>query len=198
MYKRTSAEWLQRAREGDTEAFSELVEPFRQLAYSVAVRLVGYSYAEDVVMDAYLKAWQALPSFRGRVLKSWLLRIVRNVAMDRIRYEARRPTVSLDAPHGRANEGDSVAAASQDVPDDGIESPAEILGRREDVVQVRTALKGLSDLYRTSLLLRYADGLSYREIAAATGVSIGTVMSRLHNGKRRLTALLTSQHGITS
>ena len=185
---------LQRAQQGDIDAFTELFEPLRRRVYAVAVRLVGLSDAEDVVMDTYLKAWQGIPEFRGRGLKSWLLRIARNASLDRIRYHARRPTVSLDTTVGE--EGDAGRGGpSRDVEDDSVDNPVEALLRRETISTVRAALVKLPELYRVSLLLRYADGLSYSEISVATGVSLGTVMSRLHNGKRRLGKLLKSFGG---
>jgi RNA polymerase sigma-70 factor (ECF subfamily) len=186
---------LQRAQNGDAEAFAELFEPLRRLAYSVSVRFVGASEAEDVVMDAYLKAWQALPGFRGRDLKSWLLRITRNTALDRIRRQARRPTVSLDAGRPSDSETNRSGAVTRDVEDENAITPDDRLARNEDIGGVKAALALLPELYRISLLLRYADGLSYSEIAVATDVAVGTVMSRLHNGKRRLKRLLNREDG---
>ncbi len=185
---------LKRAQQGDIEAFTELFEPMRRMVYAVAVRMVGVSDAEDVVMDTYLKAWQGLPGFRGRGLKSWLLRIARNTALDRIRYQSRRPTVPLDAV-GAEERGEYGGQPSRDVVDDTVDDPGEALARHEDIVVVRDVIGSLPDHYRITLLLRYADGLSYSEIASVTEVALGTVMSRLHNGKRWMLKRLKSFDG---
>jgi RNA polymerase sigma-70 factor (ECF subfamily) len=175
---------LEQARRGDAEAFARLFEPWRATLYSVACRLVGESDAEDVVMDTYLKAWRALPGFSGRsALRTWLYRIAHNCALDCLR--ARRHTVSENEGRERDDDG-----AARDWPDTKQRSPAEAVAGAEVTDLVGQAMAQLGDEHRTTLLLRFADELSYAEIAAATGVSIGTVMSRLFNGRRRLQRLL--------
>ena len=77
---------LEKAGNGDMDAFAELFEPLRSMAYAVACRIVGANDAEDVVMKAYLKAWQSLPRFRGgSSTKTWLYRITYNVTCDWLR-----------------------------------------------------------------------------------------------------------------
>lgn len=171
------------AREGDAEAFSALLEELRPLAYAVALRLVGPQDAEDVVMDAYVKAWQALPGFSGRSsLKTWLYRITWNCATDALRRRARL----REMPFPTGSDGEPLEPAA---PDTAATAADEVSGR-DLAERLGACLAHLPDAQRTTLLLRFADGLSYKEIAAATGVSIGTVMSRLFNGRRRLRALL--------
>jgi RNA polymerase sigma-70 factor (ECF subfamily) len=178
---------LRRAQQGDMEAFATLFEPLRATALTVAARYVGRSDAEDVVMNAFLKAWQGVPSMRGRNLKGWLLQIVRHCALDIIRKRQRHPHQTLDAPY--VTDGPT---REQQIDDPTADSPGELAARHDDTHRVQLALGELPALYRISLLLRYADGLGYSEIAEATGVSIGTVMSRLHNGKRILRKQLTA------
>jgi RNA polymerase sigma-70 factor (ECF subfamily) len=197
MTGRADQSLLRSARQGSIEAFAELFEPLRATAVAVATRYVGTSDAEDVVMDAFLKAWQGLPQFRGQRLKSWLLQIVRRAALDRIRSRARRHSVSLDAPASGSPQHDPAQTPSRDISDPTAATPDETATQHETVRNVQLAMTQLSDLYRISLQLRYTDNLSYSEIADATGVSIGTVMSRLHNGKRRLRQLLASSYEAT-
>jgi RNA polymerase sigma-70 factor (ECF subfamily) len=83
-----------------------------------------------------------------------------------------------------------------DLPDPAQRSPSEVVAGAETESLVNAALTQLSDEHRTTLLLRFADGLSYSEIAAATAVSIGTVMSRLFNGRRKLVKLLSQESGV--
>lgn len=179
-----TAELLGRAQQGDLDAFAELFEPQRKAVYAVACRLVGPVDAEDVVMDSFLKAWQALPRFGGRSsLQTWLYRIAHNCAVDFLRARERRKE---QAPAFRETAEDALAR----LPDPDQERPDEVLAGDETARAVAEALGRLPPEHRTTLELRYTDGLDYSEIAAATGVSIGTVMSRLFYGKRKLKKLL--------
>jgi RNA polymerase sigma-70 factor, ECF subfamily len=175
MERPESALLMDRARQGDVDAFAELFEQLRSRVFTVAWRLVGSNDAEDVVMETYLKAWKALPGFNQRAsLETWLYRIAHNCAVDVLRK--RRPL-----PDGQREPVDVEALA-----DPRARPPDEAAAASDLAREVRQALDTLSPEHRTALRLRYSDGLSYAEIAAATGVSIGTVMSRLFNGKRRL------------
>jgi RNA polymerase sigma-70 factor (ECF subfamily) len=180
-----SVELLDRARAGDAEAFASVFEALRPVVFAVACRLVGPDDANDVVMDAYLKAWQSLPGFRGgSSLRTWLYRITRNCALDRLRRRTReRAWVVHDEEGG----------GPPDVPDPGEPGPDARLEQAEERTLVRTAMAQLSQEHRVALELRYADGLSYAELAAATGVSIGTVMSRLFHAKRRLSRIIRGE-----
>lgn len=171
---------LERAQQGDAEAFARLFESFRASVFAVAVRLVGPDEADDVVMDTYLRAWQALPGFRGRsAIKSWLYRIAYNASIDAIRKRQRRHEVAAPVDE----EGRSLL---EEVPDERPANPAGRIELEDERATLEKALVLLAHEHRVTLELRYSEGMSYAEIAAATGVPIGTVMSRLFNGKRRL------------
>ena len=177
---------LQRARDGDMDAFCTLFEGLRSRALGVATRMVGPDEAEDVVMDAFLRAWQGLPRFRAQsALNTWLYRIVHNCALDRIRHHARRP----ESRSGVNEEGEDWL---ERMPDEKGLRPDQYLERQEEAGAVTSALAGLPGIHRLALELRYGEGLSYGEIAAATGVSIGTVMSRLFHAKRKMKRILTA------
>lgn len=168
-------------------AFTELFEPLRPGLFRVALRLVGPDEAEDVVMETYLKAWQSLPKFReGSKLKTWLYRIAYNSSIDVIRQRGRRKETSI-------SQHEDGEAAVRDIPDTNQPGPDELVEKNELVATVRTALERLPEPHRVALQLRYTDGLSYLEIAAATNVSMGTVMSRLFNGKRKLRQILEAE-----
>lgn len=178
---------LDRARSGDMDAFAEVFEHYRPLLLRIAYRYVGSTDADDVVMDTFLKVWRALPGFKGASsLKTWLCRIVRNCALDHLRRQRRTDgrASSLDRldEDGRPVE-ERVADARAVSPDQGA-LRAELVRMLED------AIAGLPDHHRITIELRELDGCSYREVAAATGVSIGTVMSRLHHARRRLRSIL--------
>jgi RNA polymerase sigma-70 factor (ECF subfamily) len=174
---------LDRARQGDADAFAAVFEDLRPAVFAVASRLVGPVDANDVVMDTYLKAWQSLPGFRGQSsLKSWLYRIARNCALDCLRRQKR------EGQHVVADPDD---AAARSVADERQVPPDRQLESEETRASVQEGLARLSAEHRLILELRYADGLSYAELASATGVSIGTVMSRLFHAKRRLRRVLS-------
>lgn len=186
-----STELLQRARQGDVDAFAELFEAARPMVYAVACRLVGPTDAEDVVMDTYLKAWKALPSFGGRAaVRTWLCRIAHHGAVDRVR--ARRHEVDPVLPAGEDGEERSLLDM---VPDPRQRLPSDEAAASDTGAQIQAALDTLSEEHRVALMLRFSDGLSYAEIAAATNVSIGTVMSRLFNGRRKLMKKLREGKG---
>ncbi|MDD5705412.1 MAG: sigma-70 family RNA polymerase sigma factor [Kiritimatiellae bacterium] len=181
-----SQDWLKRAREGDAEAFAQSFEALRPLVYAVAARLAGPDDAEDVTMETFLRAWQGVRHFDGRAsLKSWLYRIAHNCAIDFIRRRQRRREV----PPETDAEGRELIEA---MPDKCAAHPASRMEGAETRNLVERALRQLPDEHRVTLMLRYSDGLSYGEIAAATGVPIGTVMSRLFNGKRKMMGIWRS------
>jgi RNA polymerase sigma-70 factor (ECF subfamily) len=174
---------LQQARAGDVEAFAALFEPLRSKIHAVAVRMVGPADADDVVMETYLKAWGALPRFGGRsALGTWLCRIARNQALDMLRKRQRH---SIKEVHGEDAE-----LLREREPDPSQPTAVEQIMRAETQASVREALDCVPEPHRTTLLMRFVDDLSYSEIAAAMQVSIGTVMSRLHNAKHKLRAAL--------
>ena len=178
---------LARARGGDMDAFAALFEGFRPLLHRLAYRLVGPNDCEDVVMDTYLKVWKALPGFRGRSsLKNWLCRVLRNCALDHLRQRQRR-----DARHVITHDtDDGPAPVLEAMPDETSPGPDRQAELSDLGTILSRAVAQLSIDHRTALLLREVDGFSYKEVAAATGVAVGTVMSRLFNAKRRLRQLL--------
>ena len=175
-----------KARLGDMDAFAAVFEGMRADVYKVAYRLVGADDANDIVMDAFLKAWQAIPRFVGRSsLRTWLYRITYNCAIDYLRSRQRRGEESLSSG--------SEESGVREVADETSGRPDEIVAGRELAEEMALALSLLPYEHRVTLELRYSDGLNYLEIASATGVSVGTVMSRLFNGKRKLRKLLEAE-----
>jgi RNA polymerase sigma-70 factor (ECF subfamily) len=173
---------LHAARNGSVDAFATIFEAFRPVVFSVALRLVGSAEADDVVMDTYIKAWKALPGFDARAsVKTWLFRITHNCALDHLRSRRRL----REEPLPEFEDGEPIG-----LPLEGEPGPDEQVMRSELGQRIEQGMQQLPPVMRTTLLLRFADGLSYRDIATATGVSIGTVMSRIFNGRRRLQALL--------
>ncbi|MBI4638989.1 MAG: sigma-70 family RNA polymerase sigma factor [Candidatus Rokubacteria bacterium] len=175
---------VERCRRGDRDAFEPLVEKYRarvwRLAYNV---LRDREEAWDVAQEAFVRAWQALPSFRGHsAFYTWLFRITLNVAADRARQRASQGR-ALGADRVPEEEWDRVMAERDALPDDSA-------ARTEERERILRALDALPAPQRTIIMLSDLQGLTYREIAEALEIPMGTVMSRLHNARKRLRALL--------
>ena len=175
---------VERCRNGDVAAFEPLVEKYRERVWRLAFNyLRDREEAWDVAQDAFIRAWQALPSFRGQsAFYTWLFRIVINVATDRARQRAAR---------GRAFGTDPVPEEDWDrvlvEPGGGPDAAAARAEQRE---RIRRALNALPEHHRAIIMLSDLEGLSYREIAEVLDIPMGTVMSRLHNARKRLRDVL--------
>jgi RNA polymerase sigma-70 factor, ECF subfamily len=171
---------IERCRAGDLAAFEPLVEKYRQRVYRLAYNVLrDPDEAWDVAQDAFIRAFQALPSFRGdSAFYTWLFRIVMNVARDRARQHAAR---------GRAFGTERVDEKDWDrVLVDQATSPDAHATQVEERDRIARALATLSEPHRAIIMLSDLEGLSYREIAEVLNIPMGTVMSRLHNARRRL------------
>jgi RNA polymerase sigma-70 factor (ECF subfamily) len=174
---------LERFASGDRDALEELFRRYRAPAYRVAHRLLGQEAdALDAVQDGFVKALTHLDTFQGRSsFKTWLLRVVSNAALDLGRQRGRREAFSLDGIPS-AN-GEVLLPTRTDNPLAGLE--------REDLRRaLDAALATVSDAQRQTFVLHAEAGLSYREVAEALGISIGTVMSRLYYTRQKLRACL--------
>jgi len=175
---------VERSQAGDLAAFEQLVEKYRERVWRLAYHhLRDREEAWDVAQEAFVRAWQALPSFRGQsAFYTWLFRIVVNVATDRGRQRAARAR-ALGTEQVPAEELDRLMAAAGVAPDDAAR-------RLEERERIQQALRALPEHHRTIIMLSDLEGLSYREIAEVLSIPIGTVMSRLHNARKRLRELL--------
>jgi RNA polymerase sigma-70 factor (ECF subfamily) len=171
---------VERCQAGDLSAFEPLVEKYRQRVWRLAYNVLrDREEAWDVAQDAFIRAYQALPSFRGQsAFYTWLFRIVMNLAADRARQRAAR---------GRAFGTERVGEEEWEraMMDQGA-SPDASAVQTEDRERIIRALETLSDDHRAIIMLGDVEGLSYREMAEVLEVPIGTVMSRLHNARKRL------------
>jgi RNA polymerase sigma-70 factor, ECF subfamily len=175
---------VERAQAGDLAAFEALVEKYRQRVWRLAYNyLRDREDAWDVAQEAFVRAWQALPSFRGQsAFYTWLFRITVNVAADRARERAAR---------GRAFGSERVHEDEWErVMVDHATRPDAAAGRVEERERIEKALGLLPEHHRAIIMLSDLEGLSYREIAEVLQIPIGTVMSRLHNARKRLRQVL--------
>jgi len=176
-----------RAQAGDLDAFNELVARHERVVYSVCLRLLrDPAQAEDATQDAFIRAWSGIDSFRGGLVRPWLLRIATNRSYDLLRARARRPADSLDAELYEVEpEWTSQAPAS--------EHPEAFATRTELSVHLERALGVLPDDQRLAIILSDVQGYGYDEIARIMGVAVGTVKSRISRGRARLRAALQEQ-----
>lgn len=180
-----------RSREGDAKAFRELFERYQRRIFSLAYGMVhDRDNAEELVQEAFLKAYRNLDRFHGNSsFYTWLYRITMNVGIDFLRREKKRQgSVDYDdrlAHHEEVNKGDFPLVSSI-----GTQTPGRVQGRNELAEQIRKAMDQLSDKHREVILLREIEGLSYAEIAETLDIRKGTVMSRLHHARQNLQRML--------
>lgn len=175
----------------DERRFREQMLPHLDAAYTLARYLLrDVTAAEDVVQEAFLRAYRAFPSYRGGQPKAWILTIVRNTAFTwrkAATSEAKR-TADSHAFEGAADPFEHVADPDQ-------ENAEASLVRQDEIAAVRRAIADLPEPFRETLVLRELQELSYKEIATLTAAPIGTVMSRLARARTMLAEVLRIQGG---
>jgi RNA polymerase sigma-70 factor (ECF subfamily) len=169
----------------DQRRFAEQTMEFMPSLYSAAMRLThNPSDAEDLVQETYLKAYRSYAGFQeGTYLKAWLYKILTNTFINSYRAKRRRPEES---------ELDEVEdlylyrrLAQSEAADAGYSAEDRALERITDT-EVKQAIEALPESFRIPVILADVEGFSYKEIADITDVPIGTVMSRLHRGRKAL------------
>lgn len=184
--ERSEAHLIERAREGELDAFNLLVERYERSLYNLCLRMMSSPQsAEDATQEAFISAYRSLKSFRGGSFKSWLFRIGSNACYDEMRRQRSRPSRSLDAPIGE-DERTIEVADSDPTPEERAENVE--LG---DVL--REAIAGLPHDQRLAIILRDVQGLDYEEIAEATNSNLGTVKSRINRARSRLRKVLSTK-----
>jgi len=175
---------LERARAGDLDAFNDLVACYQDRLYALVVRMVpDRDQAADAVQEAFFSAFRKMDSFRGGSVRSWLSRICVNAAMDAQRAKKRRPAQPY--PELEDESWQPPAGAEAD--------PVSTAMAAERTHVLNDALARITDDQRTAIVLFDVEGYDYAEIAGLTGVSLGTVKSRIHRGRLALRALLESR-----
>jgi RNA polymerase sigma-70 factor (ECF subfamily) len=178
---------IRNAQQGDLPSFNTLVTRHQGAVYSVCLRMLrDGALAEDAAQDTFIKAWTAINTFRGGLVRPWLLRIANNRCLDMIRAQGRRPAGSLDA---ELVESEPQWSSQTEV----AEHPDQHADRRELSAFLERALGELPDDQRMAIILSDLQGHSYDEIAAITDVAIGTVKSRIFRARARLRELILAE-----
>lgn len=174
-----------RVQKGDKKAFDVLVRKYQYKIIKLISRYVhDPSEALDVSQEAFLKAYRALPGFRGEsAFYTWLYRIAINTAKNYLVAQGRRPPGSdIDAQEAEQYEGQSFLKE--------METPERLLLKDEIEATVFQAIEDLPDDLRTAITLRELEGMSYEEIAQTMGCPIGTVRSRIFRAREAIDAKL--------
>ncbi len=178
---RDETELVERSRRGDLEAFNAIVVAYQDQVYNLCLRMLGSPQsAEDAAQEAFLSAFRSLGRMRGPTVRAWLLRIASNACIDEIRRRQRQPQLSLDA-----SPDDGASGRKLDPPDPAA-GPEQMVLRFELLDALRSELLRLPADQRLAVVLCDVEGLSYAEIAATLGSSVGTVKSRISRGRARL------------
>ena len=170
-------ELIRRSKEGDLDAFNEIVARYQRQVFNTAARILGgTSHADDATQETFISAYRAIGSFRGVNLAPWLLRIAKNQCYDMIRSMRRRPADSLE--ENLANPSFVRAQSGGSAEDETL--------RSELGAEIQRAILSLPVDQRLVVTLIDVQGFSYEEAAEAAEVSIGTVKSRLSRGRARV------------
>ena len=175
---------LESARAGDLGAFNDLVVCYQDQLFGLIVRMVpDRDQASDCVQEAFFSAYRNLQAFRGGSVKSWLHRIAINAAMDIQRARKRRPS----QPYPELEDESWQPPAGEEA------DPVTTALTTERHKALNAALSTITDDQRAAIVLFDVEGYDYAEIATMTGVSLGTVKSRIHRGRLALRDRLADQ-----
>lgn len=161
-------ELLERARNGDDEAFSLLIENYEKYVYNVILRIVEEKEeAKDIAQETFIKAYMSIKTFRkDSSFRTWIYRIAVNTAMDYLRKKVR-------------SEVNLVTAAEDELEIKSFQTPEEVIEQKLTVEMVRREISKLPVDYKIALILRDIEGMNYEEIASILKVNLGTVKSRI-------------------
>jgi RNA polymerase sigma-70 factor (ECF subfamily) len=173
--------WVGQAKQGDMQAFCELVEAYQRPVYNLCYRMLGDAQdAEDAAQETFLRAYKSLKGYdSSRAFSTWLLSIAAHYCIDQIRR--RRPVVLIeDLP-------------TPDLPDGGLDVESK-LSRKEERIQVRALLDALEPTDRAVVVMYYWYDLSYTEISQALSLSESAIKSRLHRARRAMSERWLQAH----
>jgi RNA polymerase sigma-70 factor, ECF subfamily len=178
---------VHRAQSGDAKAFDALVTKYRSRIFSMTYTLVqNQEDAWDLSQEAFIKAWRALPGFKGDSgFYTWLYRIAHNAGLDWLRKKRIQSAGEFDD-----NRADHQPDPTAEAVPHGFARPDRALSNAELGQRIKVAIAQLSEDHRSIVMLREVEGLSYEEIAQVLNIAVGSVMSRLFYARKKLQTLL--------
>lgn len=179
--------WVQEARQGDLQAFDYLMGKYQSRIYALLYNMTSNKEdAEDLLQEVFLKAYKALPRFKGKSsFYTWIYRIGVNTAINYVKKRKKRQGLSLDHLDLAVERDPAlVQLASQETPDRN-------LGLKELQKKLNSALQTLSEKHRTVVIMHDIQGMPHHEIGEILGISSGTVRSRLFYARQQLQSQLT-------
>jgi RNA polymerase sigma-70 factor (ECF subfamily) len=176
-----------RAREGDTDAFVELIDKYKQPVMNLVYRMLrDAAEAEDLAQNVFVQVHRSAHRYRvSSKFSTWLFTIARNLSLNEIRRRSRHPAESLDAPHPEREDQQWHQYEDQKAP-----LPTEQLLQGELEEKIESAIAELPENQRMALLLCRQDELSYEDIAKVLGCSLSATKSLIHRGRETLKAKL--------
>jgi RNA polymerase sigma-70 factor (ECF subfamily) len=171
----TDEDLVARSQGGDLDSFNQLILRWERPIYALAYRVIGREEdARDVCQETFLRAFRALPGFKGQAkFSSWLYRIALNLCRDWIRRQRRAPVMQMP------DDTDPLEMAAEVGPAESIE---DLVARRELTAVVQQAMTLLPDEQRTAIILKEYHGMTFQEIADLQGCPLSTVKTRLYQG----------------
>lgn len=179
----SDAALMLRVKRGDTAAFTELVDKYKQPVMNLVCRMLhDATEAEDLAQGVFVQVYKSAHRYRSSAkFSTWLFTIARNLCLNEIRRRSRHPAESLDVPH--AEHEDQPARQFEDR---RTTSPPEKLLQGELAQKIEQALAGLPENQRTAILLCRQEELDYEEIAKVLGCSLSATKSLIHRGRETL------------
>lgn len=181
----TEKDLIQKAKNGDQDAFGQLVLAHQNKVYTICVHMVtDREEAADLAQEAFLKAWRSLSTFQGESsFATWMHRLTTNVCLDYLRKQSRRQNISTAVSLDDEDSGWTEPA-------DHSQDPQQHLEREERKRALSRALAELPEHHRQTLIMREVSGMSYQEIADALNTDLGTIKSRIARARERLRKIL--------
>lgn len=166
---------IRRAQKGDQDAFAALVDEHQRYVYNLAFRMLkDENEALDLTQETFVRAWTALPNFKGQSqLRTWLYRITTNLCYNRL-------------PNLRRSLNDLGDDVMEDLPESSFDNPAHELESSETRDHLYKAIDALDTNYKLLITLRYQDELSYDQIASTLNLPLGTVKTGIFRAKEQL------------
>lgn len=179
-------ELVNKARDGDIEAFEFLIHEYQKKVFNIAYRMIGnYDDASELAQEVFIKAYKSIRNFKGdSSFSTWIYKVTTNVCLDEIRKRKNKKVISLDEEI-EYKDGEVKRQIKDERP-----SPEKILENKQVRKAVEDSINELADDFKTVIVLRDVQGFSYEEISKMIDCPQGTVKSRINRARQSLKQIL--------